>query len=200
LKPLLMLPNHTQVPNEFIDKRMRDLSGAALKCFLLICRKTIGWHKLSDAISYSQIKDITGLSNEAVTEGLKKLVDERLISVHKSPGQSTRFDILFDTSPEIGEVEKGTSPKTGEHLTGNRCGTSPKTGETKDISQKKLEKKLGEGAATPASETPLAGASPVGFEPWTCECGYVNTKAIMFCEKCLRIHTLTPAIEKGATA
>ena len=46
--------NYTQIANEFLDQ-MHKYTGETVKVFLAISRKTIGWHKLSDRISYSQL-------------------------------------------------------------------------------------------------------------------------------------------------
>ena len=46
----LQAPNHTKLSNEFIDEYMHKVSGSACKVFLVISRKTVGWHKDSDFI------------------------------------------------------------------------------------------------------------------------------------------------------
>ena len=66
--------NYTQVSNEFIEK-MGELSGNAVKVFLAISRKTIGWHKTSDRISNSQLIEMTGIVSRHT---LKKAINELL--------------------------------------------------------------------------------------------------------------------------
>lgn len=76
--------NHTQIPNEYLDSYMRITSSIANKIFMVICRKTIGWHKETDSISVSQIMSITGIKSETtVRKGLKELIKLDLIVTTK---------------------------------------------------------------------------------------------------------------------
>lgn len=74
------IPNSFQVPNALVDDLMAELSGAELKCYLAILRKTKGWNKESDAISVTQLMDVTGLSNKAVIDACNSLVGRDLLS------------------------------------------------------------------------------------------------------------------------
>ena len=74
------VPNPTQTPNELFDDHMKEMSGAELKVILAICRKTFGWHKDRDQISISQMMELTGLSNRAVIDAIKKLMGMGLIA------------------------------------------------------------------------------------------------------------------------
>lgn len=74
----MQINNYTQISNEFIDN-MNKYSGSEVKLFLAISRKTIGWHKLSDRISYSQLRKITGLSTNSLKKSIKILVDDNWI-------------------------------------------------------------------------------------------------------------------------
>ena len=53
--------NYTQVPNVFFDEILEGLNLAETKVLLAIMRKTFGWQKQIDRISYSQIVKMTGL-------------------------------------------------------------------------------------------------------------------------------------------
>lgn len=77
------VPNHTQTPNELFDDHMRTMTGAELKVILAICRKTFGWHKAHDRISTSQMMELTGLSNTAVINAIKKLMGRGLVARRK---------------------------------------------------------------------------------------------------------------------
>jgi len=68
------IPNFLQVPNAVIDELLPDLTGAELKCYLVVIRKTKGWNKESDNISISQFMKATGLSNSAVIKACESLV------------------------------------------------------------------------------------------------------------------------------
>lgn len=73
-----LYPNTTQVPNVIIDC-MSTLSNNELRIVLLITRKTVGWHKETDYLAYSQIKELTNLSKQSVSTGVNQLVKRGLI-------------------------------------------------------------------------------------------------------------------------
>ncbi len=73
------IPNFLQVPNAVIDELLPDLTGAELKCYLVVIRKTKGWNKESDNISISQFMKSTGLSNSAVIKACESLVKYGLL-------------------------------------------------------------------------------------------------------------------------
>lgn len=73
------IPNSFQVPNAVIDELMAELSGAELKCYLAILRKTKGWNKDFDAVSVTQLMSVTGLSNRAVIDACNHLVELNLL-------------------------------------------------------------------------------------------------------------------------
>lgn len=79
--------NHTQLSNDFIDNHMRHLNPAAISVFIVITRKTTGWHKDTDAISISQITDLTGLSHSGTLKAIKELESKGLISVIRSKSE-----------------------------------------------------------------------------------------------------------------
>lgn len=64
-------PNYTQLPNAILDT-MHDMGEAELRVTLAIARQTFGWHKQKDELSITQLMKLTGLSNTAVIEGVKK--------------------------------------------------------------------------------------------------------------------------------
>lgn len=113
------LPNHTQVPNDFVDESMRGLSGAAVKIFLAVCRKTIGWHKVSDAISYSQLEEVTGLARRSLPAALEELSSAGLVSIAREQGKPNTIDLVF-TRAEIALVPSPTraeiAPELGQKL------------------------------------------------------------------------------------
>ena len=73
------ITNSFQVPNAVIDELMAELSGAELKCYLAILRKTKGWNKDFDAVSVTQLMSVTGLSNRAVIDACNHLVELNLL-------------------------------------------------------------------------------------------------------------------------
>ncbi len=95
---MLVVPNHTQIPNAFIDECILKLNGGAVKVFLCICRKTIGWHKLTDKISYSQLMQKTGLSVQGTLNAIKELESKDLIIATRVQGKTTTYEILFNST------------------------------------------------------------------------------------------------------
>lgn len=71
--------NSFQLPNSVIDELLANLTGAELKCYLYILRKTKGWNKEEDAISVSQFMKVTGLSNRKVIDACERLVELGLL-------------------------------------------------------------------------------------------------------------------------
>lgn len=81
--------NSFQLPNAFVDEMLCKLSGNACKIYLLIVRKTRGWHKEADKISYSQIQKYTGINHRAtVSKAIDELLEIGLISVQKGNEKS----------------------------------------------------------------------------------------------------------------
>lgn len=86
-----LIPNSTQIPNILLDFVLPKLPHAEAKCLLYICRRTFGFHKEQDRISFSQFingiesKDVgAGLVRSAVAKALKSLIYANAISVIKS--------------------------------------------------------------------------------------------------------------------
>ena len=78
------ITNSFQLPNAIVDDMLCKLSGNACKIYLLIVRKTRGWHKEADKISYSQIQKYTGINHRAtVSKAIDELLEIGLISVQK---------------------------------------------------------------------------------------------------------------------
>ncbi|KAA6208114.1 hypothetical protein F1968_11050, partial [Avibacterium paragallinarum] len=77
------IPNSFQLPNSVVDDLIRDLTGSELKCYLVIVRKTKGWNKEYDAISISQLMEVTGLSNRAVIDACNRLTEIGLLTRQK---------------------------------------------------------------------------------------------------------------------
>jgi phage replication O-like protein O len=99
-------PNYTQIPNEIIDAWMNQLSGVEFKILMSICRKTFGWGKDKDRISFSQFEKITGASRQAVSEAIKKLSDLDLIDPIKQHKKTTVYSVRvvrksYQTGTEI---------------------------------------------------------------------------------------------------
>lgn len=98
---MIQVPNHTQIPNEFIDKCMGELTHAQFKVLIAICRKTIGWHKHSDYISISQIMELANVSNKTVVNALVQLEEMGYITTQKSSHRTTLITINYQDSTSV---------------------------------------------------------------------------------------------------
>ena len=136
-------PNYTQISNDFLDNEMQRMSGAAIKIFLIVSRKTIGWHKDTDPISYSQIMEYTGIrSKTTVSAALSALVSLGLIIAVKKQGKTTVYEINMVGT----ESEQVTSPESVLEVSRNCTGSSPETVHTKERRKETTQKKDESGA------------------------------------------------------
>ena len=85
-------PNYTQIPNEVFDVWMHRLTPAEFKVLLCICRKTFGFHKSEDKISFNQLASITGLHKRGIQNNIKSLIEHGLIIKINSKTKSGDFD------------------------------------------------------------------------------------------------------------
>lgn len=91
------IPNSFQLPNAFVDELMGDLSGNAVKCYLLVARKTTGWQKEADHISISQFQSKTKIKDvRTVHSVLSELEEAGLIRTVKELGKVTEFYLIRD--------------------------------------------------------------------------------------------------------
>ena len=101
--------NYTQASNNFIDNYMSKCSGSAVKVFIAISRKTIGWHKTSDRISYSQLIELTGLTTNTLKTAIKELIAFDLITQSESKFGYTYDLNISDIDTSISNIDTGVS-------------------------------------------------------------------------------------------
>ena len=115
------IPNSFQIANSVIDEYLSQMSGNALKCYILIVRKTRGWQKTHDSLSISQIQKFTGIrKEETVQKAINELVDLGLIGKQSRIGLPNEYFLISDpkkgvTLPPKNGVppENGVPPKKG---------------------------------------------------------------------------------------
>lgn len=105
----------TPVPNIVFDSMLAHFTGAELKVFLVIVRKTLGWYapktggrKKRDWISSSQFIKETGLSDMSVTTAIASLSDRKYILItdnfgnvlYKSTERKGR-QLYFQVHPQL---------------------------------------------------------------------------------------------------
>lgn len=132
----------TQLHNTIFDVIMRECTPNEWQVLCAIIRKTRGWDKAEDDISYSQIIELTGIvSRTTISKSLQGLIQKNMIAAVGRTGVTKHYILNTDytidlTSPENGLVDDrkgnqsrkwtGTSPENG-------LPTSPENGHTKDI-------------------------------------------------------------------
>ncbi len=111
-------PGYTTIPDFFLDQQMQDLGEAELKVMLYIFRRTYGWKKEQDAISYSQFLQgiITrdgrqldrgaGISRSSLWRALKSVSSKGYIFVHNETAgrtgqtqETTIYELNIDGIP-----------------------------------------------------------------------------------------------------
>ena len=102
-------PNSFQVPNAFVDEVLNQISDAACKIYLVVCRKTRGWNKEMDSISLSQLEEITGKSRPTVIKAKNELINVGLLVEMPSTIYGNTFKLGDETS--IGWTVKFPSKK-----------------------------------------------------------------------------------------
>jgi phage replication O-like protein O len=85
-----------KVPNALMDDGLIcGLTGVELKIYLLIVRKTIGWHQEKEAISIKEFCEILKISNRHVIKGCNYLAEKGLIKAIKKDKKTTIFSISY---------------------------------------------------------------------------------------------------------
>ena len=103
------ITNSFQVPNAFVDEAMFELSGNAVKCYLFIMRKTLGWQKEWDYIPTTQFHLITGIKKPlTVYDAIKELESYGLLRVIKERGKISGYAINL----ELDELNKSQSEES----------------------------------------------------------------------------------------
>lgn len=57
-----------------------DLTASEFRCVLFVLRKTYGWGKKADTLSYGQIAEATGLSRRGVIGSMQSLIDKKVMT------------------------------------------------------------------------------------------------------------------------
>lgn len=119
-------PNYTQVPDQLFDVLMPLLSGAELKVLLYIMRRTFGFKKDSDSISFSQITagirtadgrqldSGTGLSKSTAISAINGLEEKNVIKrVRSKKANGDHATTNYALNLRNGQVQKSNPPAEG---------------------------------------------------------------------------------------
>lgn len=137
----LLIPNTTQVPNVLLDQVIPKLPPpGAVRVLLAIVRKTYGFQKFSDCISFSSLQKLTGLSREGVNTGIKK-INEKFCSLLKiTPGAKGKGASEYSLDLDVSTGQLVRKVDQSDILTSQSCGQKgsqksrlSKTNKTKPI-------------------------------------------------------------------
>jgi len=164
----------TQVPNWCFDEVIPKLkTGASVRVLLLILRKTYGWHKEQDAISFSQFHKVGIVGRDTVVNAIKELEELNIIRVIRSGGGKTNvYSLIKDaritekerqldkkSSPEIILPEEGSPeiiPVTTPKIILPEAESTPKiipTKETKELNKEENKKECAHAQITEVFST-----------------------------------------------
>lgn len=115
VKPFQQQSRYTTMDNFIIDHVMPKISGSAWKVLTVIIRKTIGWHKECDEVSFRQLLGLTGIKSfTTLTNALKELEDKKIIRVDRGEGKGITFIYALNLDFELEIKEPVTKTVTEE--------------------------------------------------------------------------------------
>jgi len=80
---------HTRIANELFDAIIRyPFNATEQSIILFIIRRTYGWSKKADLISYGQIEKATAKDPRNIKKYIKKLIEDKVISKTKVGGRN----------------------------------------------------------------------------------------------------------------
>ncbi len=166
----------TAVHNSVFDVIMPSLPPNAFKVLCFVIRKTVGWKKESDQLSYSQIATGTGIKSPATLRAaVKELLDGRyIIGTSTSKWDATSYRLNAALEIEVPTTENEVDAPTTENEVASKTvvGTDSKTvvaptTENEDTKERIKEKKEsgGETPTRPLSELATAIAEVCKINP-----------------------------------
>ena len=181
IKPFQQQGHFTIFDNVILDYILPRISGSEWKILSVIIRKTVGWHKEQDELSFSQLRQITGIRSDAtVARSLATLEQAGYIRVDRSDEKWTSniyalnldFEIevdaiateiegdpstsFFDAASKI--VAGLTTKIVVEPATENEAGSTTKNEDTKEREKEKEKKRKKGGADAPKTQKKLTPA------------------------------------------
>lgn len=136
-------PNYTQCPNIFFDEILKSLSGSETKIFCVIMRKTFGWQKSSDRISYSQIMEMSGIMSKATVNDAIKSLETKGYVIAERKKQTTVYSVnVTDIVPVQKSNRFNNCTDTGTETVPDSIETGTKTVHTKESNLNKLSKEI----------------------------------------------------------
>lgn len=132
IKPFEQQGNFTQIHNVVFDVIMAQVKPTSFKVLMAIIRKTVGWHKEEDRISFSQLQQITGIKSvDTIYLAIEELSGMGIIKF-TSGDHSTPTLYALNKDYKIEQEDVGL-PKNGRPVFQKmEDGGLPKNGSTKE--------------------------------------------------------------------
>ena len=132
---------YTKIANELLEAfSTLDASGSAWRVFMVVLRKTYGYHKKEDKISLSQFVDMSKLNHRSVCRGIGELVEKNIIQVKRGGyiniySIQKRYELWGSVKPvtsDKNDTESSVKPVTE---TSDKNDTHKRKKEKKDIGE-----------------------------------------------------------------
>jgi phage replication O-like protein O len=108
----------TKVPNDFIDIFIKiNISPNESKIVWVVIRKTLGWHKNEDKISFSQFQKMTNMDRRHVYKNLKRLEKRNILIIGRNKNKINSYQLNKNISNW--ELESSANLGTGAILSTN---------------------------------------------------------------------------------
>lgn len=148
--------NFTQVPNKIIEALMKiNLPAYEGRLIQAIIRKTYGYHKSKDKISYSQFEELTGIGRRHIGRAINSLEEKNLIRIDRSKSINTySINEITMGLASSGITSKGNSSPEGNSLLPKKA-TKILLGE---VNTKDKKKRLNKGGGSRLTENDLMGS------------------------------------------
>lgn len=162
-------PNYTQMPNElFGDQRtpgaMAGMNEAELKVTLALCRLTFGFHREEVKVSLSILQKITGLSRQAVIDGIEAAVGRGFIERVPTPPKTCSEWRVVKPVDQPAQASLNGRPDSSQDSRPDEAESSLKSRPMKETNSKDTTKetpplpKNGNGKGTGSSDLELPDA------------------------------------------
>ena len=80
---------HTSIANEILEALLKaKLNGTEWEVLMVVIRKTYGFQKKEDWISYTQFQEMTGKARPNIWKAIEKLVTKTILVTKKKPGKT----------------------------------------------------------------------------------------------------------------
>ncbi len=123
----------TEIANEIVEALAKvNLSAYESRVLWCVFRKTYGWHKKIDRISYTQFEETTGMKRWHIARTIKLLLARQMITC-QGEGHNLEYGVQKDYEQwqNVGQVDIKTLPKEVTKDTGSTV-TPLGNGETPD--------------------------------------------------------------------